>query len=399
MKFVQPKYPLAHDSIDDQDISALREWLLTGARLSKGDLTFELEQKWAKWIGRKYAVFCNSGSSANMLMAYVNKILMNRKFNVEEYRYSVAVPAVGWSTTIAPFIQFGARCYMYEADKNNFSVDCNYLEDMLKLHPSIKSLIFVEVLGVPADIENILYLKDKYSLVVMEDACAALGSSWMGLKLGRFGDMSSHSFYMGHQLSTIEGGMVLTDNEEIYHLLLMLRSHGWGKDLPQNIYNDYMLKYNIDTFHQPFTFFVPGFNVRSTDLQAFLGLRQVEKVEDIRAERDKNHKIYVQNLQDFLQFQKFDNSSIVSSISVGALAENVEQRNRIVKAMTENDIETRLFSAGNLGAHPFWKDVYGEFRAPVANKVHSTGFFIPNYPSLTLEDISFISGVVKSGRF
>jgi CDP-6-deoxy-D-xylo-4-hexulose-3-dehydrase len=198
-----------------------------------------------------------------------------------------------------------------------------------------------------------LELKRKYGFILLEDACAALGASYAdGSMVGTIGDMSSFSFYFGHQLSTIEGGMVNTNNKALYEMLLMLRSHGWAKDISKESYNSMMTKYGIDDFHSPFTFFVPGYNLRSTDLQAFLGIRQVQKADWAADQRNKNHRLYAEKLGGVVEFQQWG-ANVPVSISFGALADNTEHRREIVTRLVENGIETRLFSAGNLGRHPF----------------------------------------------
>ena len=382
------KYPLAKETINEDDIAALIEWLKTGSRLTKGDLTPQVEQKWAEYIGTKYAVFCNSGSSANLLMAYAVKSSNPRNMKV-------VVPSVGWVTTVAPFIQFGFEPLMVGADEKTFGIDIDELEKVCIQH-SPATVIFVQVLGVPHYRDRLVELSKKYNFTILEDACAALGASYFdGKKVGTVGKMSSFSFYFGHQLSTIEGGMVNTDDYEAYQTLLMLRSHGWGKDLDKEKYDTLIEENEVDDFHKPFTFFVPGFNLRSTDLQAFIGLRQVVKADWVSQRRNENHVRYAKNLKGLLKFQEWDDN-IPVSISFGALADSKEQRTRIVKALVSAGIETRIFSAGNLGRHPFWCKEYGEFVHEFSDKIHTCGFFIPNYPELTLEEVDYISSVVKS---
>lgn len=382
------KYNLAEKIIDDKDISKLIEWLKTDPRLTKGKLTLQFEEEWAKYIGTKFAVFCNSGSSANLLMAYavlLSKSLRNKK---------VIVPSVGWVTTIAPFIQFGFEPIMCGADQASFGLDLEHLEKLLKKHDPA-TVIFVQVLGVPGNMTSLKKLQKKYQFTLLEDACAALGSEYGGKKVGTFGDMSTFSFYFGHQLSTIEGGMVNTNSKELYNLLLMLRSHGWGKDLNSKDESSLMAKHKVDEFHKPFTFFVPGFNLRSTDLNAFLGLEQMKKADKIMTIRKRNHLIYTSNLKT-VNFQKWDEKAVPCSISLGTLAKNVAHRKRIVETLVKNQIETRLFAAGNLGLHPFWFERYGKFHDQVADKVHDCGFFLPNNESLAEKDIKHICDVVNN---
>lgn len=381
------KYFLAKETIDNNDIEALREWLSQKPRLTKGCLTLEFENKWAKYIGTKYSVFCNSGSSANLLMTYA--ALQSRKLPNNK----IVVPSVGWITTVAPAMQFGMQPIMVGADKDTFGIDLDQLEQVcIKEQPSV--VIYVQVLGVPHYKERLLKLKEKYGFILLEDACAALGARYSdGTMVGQVGDMSSFSFYFGHQLSTIEGGMVNTNSKELYDLLIMLRSHGWGKDLDQQAYDSLIDKNNVDDFHKPFTFFVPGFNVRATDLQAFIGIRQVEKAEWVSERRNANHVRYAKNLKNIVKFQNWYDHKPVS-ISFGALADSTEHRKEIVNRLVANGVETRIFSAGNLGRHPFWKNMYGEFNDNVSNMIHERGFFVPNDPSLTEEEVDFISSLI-----
>ena len=381
------RYHLAEDTIDKNDIDQLIEWLKTYPRLTKADLTLAFEKKWSDWVGKKYSVFCNSGSSANLLMYYallLSGVLKNKK---------IIVPSVGWVTTIAPAIQFGFEPIMCEADKDTFGLDLNHLEKLLQEH-NPGAVIMVQVLGVPHKMDELMALKEKYGFVLLEDACAAMGASYHGKKVGSFGDMSSASLYFGHQISTIEGGLVSTDNKIFNDALLMARSHGWSKDLDKETRGQLIKKYGIDDFHAPFVFYEPGFNLRSTDLNAFLGIRQIDKMDWLINRRRENHGIYEKILGGYLYTQKAPADSVVCSIHFGALARDGEERKKIVMALEENGIETRMFSAGNLGLHPFWYNRYGKASFPMADKIHHTGFFLPNNPSLTPKDIEFISSIV-----
>ena len=382
------KYPLAKETINEEDIDALCEWLKTYPRLTKGELTWEVEDKWAEYIGTNYAVFNNSGSSANLLMvaaALQAGRIPNKK---------IVVPSVGWVTTISPAIQLGLEPIMVGADPETYGMDLDQLEAVCE-RDQPDAVIFVQVLGVPHHKERLLALKEEYGFILLEDACAALGASYAdGSMVGTVGDMSTFSFYFGHQLSTIEGGMVNTDDKELYDTLLMLRSHGWAKDLDEQAYKQKVEEYGIDDFHKPFAFFIPGFNLRATDLQAFIGLRQIDKAKWVSSRRNENHVRYAKNLEGVVEFQVWGDSVPVS-ISFGALAKNSEHRREIVSRLVENGIETRIFSAGNLGLHPFWVDLYGEFNDEMSNRIHSCGFFIPNYPEMSNEDIDFICSIVR----
>lgn len=381
------KYYLAEDTIDHKDVDRLIDWLKTYPRLTKGEVTVQFEKKWSQWLGRTYSVFCNSGSSANHLMYYV--LLLSGRLKNKK----VVVPSVGWVTTVSPAIQFGFEPIMCEADPDTFGLDLDQLELILeKDRPS--TVVLVQVLGVPHKMDRLMALKKKYGFFLLEDACAAIGAKYRGKNVGTFGDMASFSSYFGHQFSTIEGGLVSTDDKQFNDLLLMSRSHGWSKDLDAATHQAYVKKYGITDFHSPFIFYIPGFNVRSTDLNAYIGIGQVEKLDWIISRRHENHERYRKHLGHHLTIQRGDADSINCSISFGALAHSTEERHAIVAELVKNSIETRIFSAGNLGLHPFWYERYGKFSAPVADRIHHCGFFLPNNPSLSLEGVDFISKVV-----
>jgi len=384
------KYHLAEDTIDNHDVDKLIGWLKTYPRLTKGKITLQFEEKWNRWLGSKYSVFCNSGSSANLLMYYA--LLQSGRLKNKK----VIVPSVGWVTSIAPAIQFGFEPIMCEADPDTFGLDLNHLETLLEKHrPS--TVVLVQVLGVPHKMKAIEKLKNKYGFILLEDACAAVGASGYGKKVGTFGDMASFSFYFGHQISTIEGGMVSTQDKVYYDLLLMLRSHGWSKDLDGPAHQSLVNRYRIDDFHSPFVFYQPGFNLRSTDLNAYIGLGQVDKLDWIVARRNENHARYKKHLGERFYIQTpEDPNAQIASISFGLVAKDVEERRAIITALDENGIETRVFSAGNLGLHPFWYERYGKASFPVADRIHHCGLFLPNNPSLKIEDVDFISEIVSS---
>jgi len=384
---LNPRWCLAQDTIDRQDIDRLIEWLQTYPRLTKGAVTIEFEQGWDRWLSRSRSVLCNSGSSANLLM-YDALLLSGRLRNKK-----VIVPSVGWVTSIAPAIQLGFEPIMCEADPDTFGLDLNHLEVLLQRHEA-HTVMLVQVLGVPHKMNEIMKLKERYGFILLEDACAAIGAMYQGKKVGVFGDMASFSFYFGHQMSTIEGGMVSTDDQRFHELLLMLRSHGWSKDLDRAAHQQLVERHQIDDFHSPFVFYEPGFNLRSTDLNAFIGLRQLEKLDWMTRQRQEHHEQYVQALGGRFLIQRPPEGATVASISFGLLADDPAQRRTIVNALAGKGIETRIFSAGNLGLHPFWINRYGKASFPVADRIHHCGFFLPNHASMNEEDVSFISRVV-----
>ena len=230
------KISLCSDIINEEDIALLIGWLKTCPKLTKGSETVRFENAFSKYIGIKHSIFCNSGSSANLLIvSALNQmgLLPNKK---------VVVPQVSWSTTIFPVIQFGLEPILCDCNLENLGIDLEHLESILKEHqPS--ALILVHVLGFDSNIEEVTKLCHKYNVLLIEDTCESLGSKTSNKMLGSFGFASSFSFYFGHHISTIEGGMIVTDDDDFADVIKMIRSHGWDRDLNRESQNKYRDKY------------------------------------------------------------------------------------------------------------------------------------------------------------
>lgn len=386
--FRSRKYDLAVDTISERDIEQIISWMREYPRLTMADETRRFEEMWSKWLGVKYSVMCNSGSSANLLM-YAALDSTGRSG-----RRKIVVPATGWVTTVAPAIQLCWKPVMCESDSKTFGLDIETLEKLLKKHRP-ETIILVHVLGVPNDMTTLLQLQKKYGFQILEDCCASHGARHKGRMIGTFGAMSSFSFYYGHHMSTIEGGIVCTNDEELYRHLLMLRSHGWLKDLPAAKARRVMKKYGVDPFHSPFTFVIPGYNLRPTDVSAKIGQIQLPRLAETVRRRMANHRIFQKELEGVFQFAPGLPGDDISSISFCAVAQSVEEKKKVVEALDKNRIDTRIFTAGNLGRHPFWFERHGTFSAPMADRLHRHGFFLPNNQSLSRRDVEFICKVAR----
>ena len=220
------KVSLAEGTITDNELSKLATWITTGSRLTKGGLTKKFEKQFAEYTGVRHSVFVNSGSSANLLMIYA----LLESFSLKNK--TAIIPAVSWITTLSPFIQLGFKPVLCECDKNSLGVDLDYFEYLCKkFDPSIA--IIVDVLGHPNEVEKLNEICSKYDVILLEDACEGLGTVHNAKKLGSFGTAGSFSFYYGHHISTIEGGMVTTNDNKLYNTMLSIRSHGWCRDVEE----------------------------------------------------------------------------------------------------------------------------------------------------------------------
>jgi CDP-6-deoxy-D-xylo-4-hexulose-3-dehydrase len=380
------KIRLVEDTIDKQDIEHLINWLFTNPKLTKGEQTIKFEKEFAKWQNRNYAIFVNSGSSANLAMLYALKQSNRLKNNI------VIVPAVSWVTTVSPIMQLGMTPILCETDKETLGIDTNHLENLFKeTNPSV--LIIVHILGFPNKMDEINELCKKYNVILLEDSCESVGSTYKGIKTGNFGLISSFSTYFGHHFSTIEGGLIVTDDEEIYHILLSIRCHGWSRDLPKEQHEKLLKKYNISEFKSLYTFYYPGFNLRSTDLQAFIGINQLNKLDNIIKKRNENYKLYNSLISNNIEWKITDyNYNYISNFAYPIANHNIE---KIANELFNNGIEVRPLVCGSIGEQPFWIKNYGHLYLENASYFHNNGMYLPNHPKLKKSDIEFICEIVN----
>jgi CDP-6-deoxy-D-xylo-4-hexulose-3-dehydrase len=378
---------LVKDTIDNKDIDRLVDWLKTYPRLTKGPVTLEFEEKFSKWLGRKYSVFCNSGSSANLLMLSALQqggYLKNNK---------VVVPSVAWATDLAPVIQLGLDPTLCDSNFNDLSVDLYHLEQIFKEQsPSV--LMFVSVLGLVPDMDKVVELCNKYDVILLEDTCESMGCEYRGRKLGTFGSMSSFSTFFGHHISTIEGGLISTDDKKLYELLVSIRSHGWDRDLSTETQNKLQKDWGVSEFNSLYTFYYSGFNLRSTDLQAYIGLTQIDKLKDWGERREYNYNLYQELIENNYWKPKTQEHSFTSNFAYPVIH---PERNTIVEKLRANEVEVRPMICGSMGTQPFYAKEYGVLKLPNVTDIDEFGFYVPNHPKLTIEQIKFISNIINEG--
>lgn len=374
---------LADDTISRGELSELCQWILAGNRLTKGEQTLAFESEFGAWIGAKYSIFTNSGSSSNLLMVAGLKEAGYLKNN------KVVAPAVSWVTTVSPLMQLGFDVTLCDCDPVNLGLNIAHLTELCEQDPP-SLIILVHVLGHANDMRAIDALCEKYGILLIEDACEALGSQIDGKYLGNLSLAGSFSFYYGHHISTIEGGMVVTSDFDLYQIMLSLRSHGWSRDLSEETRKGLSKQYDIDEFRNLYTFYYPGFNLRSTDLQAFLGRSQLQTIERITEIRQSNFETYRRLLNDY--YSQESENSVTSSFAFGTLVAN---RNEVHAHLSKNRIECRPLICGNIGRHPFWLNKFGPSKLPLSDTVHDYGIYLPNHHNLTTDDVERVCNVFK----
>lgn len=376
---------LVKDTITNGEIDDLCKWLSTYPKLTKGPLTEEFEQKWSEWQGTKYSVFLNSGSSANLAMLYALKISNRLKNN------KIILPCVSWVTTISPAIQFGMEPILCDTDIETLGLDIDCLEKLCKENTPA-CIMLVHVLGIPNKLKEIKDICKKYDVILLEDSCESVGSIVDNKKTGTFGLMSSFSTYYGHHFSTIEGGFVCTDDFELYEILKSIRSHGWSRDLSEETKKNLQINHDIDDFKNLYTFYYPGFNLRATDLQAFIGLEQLKKLDLIVKNRNLNYQKYHDGIKNNEWKINPPKDSFISNFSYPVITKNIKE---LVEKLTENNIECRPLICGSINEHPFWYERYGKQDLPISKKVHEYGLYLPNNHQMTVEEIDKVINIVN----
>ena len=377
---------LVKDTIDNDDIDRLVDWLKTYPRLTKGEVTLEFEKKYSEWLGRKYSVFCNSGSSANLLMLSALQqggYLTNNK---------VVVPSVAWATDLAPVMQLGLEPILCDSNKRDLSVDLKHLEKIFEEQlPSV--LLFVSVLGLVPEMDKVESLCKKYDVILLEDTCESMGCEFRDKKLGTFGKMSSFSTYFGHHISTIEGGIISTDDFRLYELLKSIRSHGLDRDLSVETQIKLQQDWDISEFNSLYTFYYEGFNMRSTDLQAYIGLNQIDKLHRWGLNREDNLYKYLELIDDSQWKPTIDLNDFNSNFAYPIIHPN---RDEIVEGLQKANVEVRPMICGSMGTQPFYVKKYGRLELPIVTEIDRHGFYVPNNPHLEYSEIEYICETINS---
>lgn len=375
---------LAEETISSDELRLSAEWMTSGVQLTKGPETVAFESEFSDFIGARHAVFVNSGSSANMMMALAlvqSGRLKNRR---------VVCPAISWVTTVSPFMLLGFEVILCDADPRNLGLDPRHLAELVDQHdPAV--VVTVDVLGHPNTYSEIERICSQSGAILVEDACEALGTvSIDGRRLGTIGLMGSFSFYYGHHMSTIEGGMVVTDDDELHSLLLSMRSHGWSRDLPPAVREQLQQEASVDDFANLYTFYRPGLNFRSTDLQAFIGRGQLRTMTIVAQKRQWLHGEYASRLGGFWSLRS---ESILLSAFAYGLA--VEDRQSLGAKLADLGIESRPLICGNIARHPFWYRENEIPVLPVADLIHRSGLYLPVHHLLEERDVVRVADAVN----
>lgn len=385
------RLPLATASWDRAEIEAMQTVIQSG-QFTMGERVARYEREFAAFFGSRYAVMCSSGSTANLLMVAA---LFFRKDNRLKRGDEVIVPAVSWSTTYYPLHQYGLKLKFVDIDRETLNYDLSALKAAVS--DQTKLIMIVNLLGNPNDFAAIRSIIGDRKIELIEDNCESMGAVYDGKQCGTFGSMGTFSSFFSHHISTMEGGMVVTDDEELYHLLLCLRAHGWTRNLPP--VNHVSGVKSSDPFEESFKFVLPGYNVRPLELEGAIGSEQLKKLPDFIQKRRENAAL-VQDLfaeHPWVMIQKEIGQSSWFGFSLVLKPGAPINRKQLVSLLTENRIECRPIVTGNFVKNPViqWMDceVFGELTH--ANWIDQHGLFVGNHHVPIRDELQFLRALLS----
>jgi CDP-6-deoxy-D-xylo-4-hexulose-3-dehydrase len=383
---------LDESSWTNEEIKAINECL------AKDQTTMSVrveafEQKFSDYVGSKFSIMVNSGSSANLLAAYALKL----KFPITKNKYKVIVPSLSWSTTYFPWIQFGYNLKFVDINLNNFNINVDAVKEALE--DNVAGICVPHILGSGADIKELLRLAREKNLWIMEDTCESLGNKpdfSENKLLGTLSNIGTFSFFRSHHISTMEGGMIVTDDEELATYAKSLRTHGWGRNLLPNKYLGIGSK---NSWKSKFEFFLPGFNLRPLEISGAVGLIQLQKLEVFLKHRRQNAHMLKEYLKDF-DFLALQEQELNGSWMAFAFRCKGNIRDKVVEALESNGVETRPVITGNFINQPVMQRIQGKFEIfgelKNSQQIEDHGFMIANHGRNLELELEKISNIFKS---
>jgi len=385
------KYPLSDDTWGAEEIEAVQKVLAT-KKFTMGAITKEFEKQFAEYFGSKYAVMVNSGSSANLIaiaaLCYSGKLAKGDE---------VIVPAVSWSTTYYPLHQYGLKLIFVDIDINTLNIDIEQIEGAIS--SKTKAIFAVNLLGNPNQFDRIVSICNKYDLLLIEDNCEAMGASYNGKYTGTFGIIGTFSTFYSHHICTMEGGMAVTNDEELYHYMLSLRAHGWTRDIPKS---SKIYQKSSNEFYESYNFILPGYNLRPLEIEAAVGIEQLKKLDGFLSIRRQNAQCFTELFADKkdILIQKEVGQSSWFGFAITLKNELEGKRDTIVKRMIKQGVEVRPIVAGNITRnkviHYLNYEIFDNLKN--ADFIHNNGFFIGNNPVNLKSKLIFFK-TIMNGTF
>ena len=383
--------PLMDDNITREDVNSVIDFLSQDKipKLTNGPKVVEFEKQWSEWAGVKHSLFVNSGASANELTMLTLKYIYGDG--------EIIIPPLTWISDISSVLFAGFKPVFVDINFDNLSFDLNKLKEAIT--PKTRAIFLTHVLGINGLTDELLKICDDKNILLIEDVCESHGTTFKGKKVGSFGFASNFSFYFAHHMSTIEGGMICTNDDKFYQVCRALRSHGMMREMTDDNMKQEIIEANPD-LNPDFIFVGPAHNFRSTELNAVIGLNQLPRLDDNNKKRVANFNYFISNLNAEKYITEFKTAGQCNYAFIVIMRDNsFEVRDKIEATLKEKGIEFRrgLSGGGNQMRQPFMKQFnYNLDNYPNIEHVHNFSWYIGNYPSLPQEKIDYLLEVLNN---
>jgi CDP-6-deoxy-D-xylo-4-hexulose-3-dehydrase len=384
-------YPLSSNTWGEEEVAVFQEVLEKG-RFTMGESVKKFESAFADKIGIKNALMVSSGSMANLVGLAA---LFYKKNNPLKRGDEVIVPSISWATTYYPLQQYGLKLKFLDVEIDTLNMDVSRLEEALT--SKTRMVVAVSILGNPCALNILRKFCDRNGLYLFEDNCESMGATLDGKPCGTFGDIATFSTFFSHHISTMEGGIIVTKDEEIYHLAKSLRAHGWTRDIPSgtSIYEK-----GDDDFYEAYRFILPGYNARPLELSGALGIEQLKKLDSLLDIRRQNARLFVDLFAGDERFiiQKENGSSSWFSFTIVLNPKISIKRSKVIHALRDAEIEFRIITGGCFLRHDVIRYFDYETVGDIvnANIIHDRGFFVGNHPMNLKPQIKKLKDVLDS---
>ena len=385
-------FPLMRNNIIKSDKDKLISFLKKDNILTQNIEVLKFEKIWSKWLGVKYSVFVNSGSSANLLSIQLLKLKFPKGGEV-------IVPPLTWSSDISSLIHCGFKPVFADIDLETLGMNTD--EIIKKINKKTKAVFLSYIQGFNCLNDKLLDFLKKKKIYLIEVVCESHGAKFKNKKLGSYGWTSNFSFYYAHHMSTIEGGMICTNDKKEYYNLRMLRSHGMIREVQDNKFQTYM-KNKYKDLNSKFIFYYPAYNVRNNEIGGVLGQSQIKRLDKNIKKRNFNLLYFLKNLNKDIYFVNFDTKGQSNyAFNIVLKSQNKKIINEVMSKLEKNGVEYRLGSAGggNQLRQPYIKNLFPKNKAKEfknTEHIHFYGLYIGNYPELKIKDIDAIIKILNS---
>jgi len=384
------KLSLASSTWDKKEIEAIMQ-VIKNDRYTMGDAVQTFEQEFAKYFGSKYAVMVNSGSSANLLAIAA---LCFKKENPLQPNHEIIVPTLSWSTTYYPVQQYNMKLVFVDIDLKTLNIDCNLIEDAIT--NKTKAILVPNILGNPAELIKLKQICKNHNLYLIEDNCESMGATLNNKYAGTYGICGTFSTFFSHHISTMEGGMIVTDDKELYHIMLAMRSHGWTRHLPSK---NTIYEKSENDFYDSFNFILPGYNIRPIEMSGAIGSSQLKKLKQFIKIRRLNAAIFQELFSNDDRFiiQQENGQSSWFGFSMTINHPSLK-RDDVLNILKKHGIEFRPVISGNILRHKVIKYLPHRISGTHKNAdiVHNHGFFIGNHHTDIQEQLLSMKQCLKN---